>query len=438
MSSFRLRKMLNENRLSANDRAYLAEYRAKALQYDDYRDWMNAMHYLAINHRADITSDNVSMLYRLWMVETARVRTVRPHQIRWLRADWYGKASDRYTTSFKKYAQAIVGNNFDSRKDSVKMSTALSQLVANRVVDYKDLNLQDNTRNRKQSEMKAWSGIILGIEKNAMWTAELQKFCEALGIVVVTSGSGEPSRNSNEMIWDVVARNAIQQPVLLVVSDYDKYGFYIAHTFKVHLETYGKQFLFKRVGIDFTDLTPAEATPKAMLYELPNHWNDAIKIEGDPKEYGIEMDVKEWKFYFKKILDALLVMGFTIEDFDEWARKVRWARIQSAMRQAIEELIENDQTYRNWMGTINDIEKLIETMKQIVYDQLEPEVEPITDDPDFDDRDDETSNFITDLIKTRNYEERYSSAYLTKKLKDALVQLQPRIPTEEEVRQNID
>jgi len=429
--------MLNEQNLSNNDRIHLDAYRTKARQYSTYQDWMNAMHYLAINHRADIDSDNVSLIYRLWMVETARVRLANPHQVRWLRADWYGKASDKYTTSFKKFAQAIVGPAFDSRKDSVKMSTALSQLVANRVVDYKDLNLQDNTRNRKASEMKGWNGIILGIEKNAMWTAELQKFCEALGILVVTSGSGEPSRNSNEMIWDVVARSDIQQPVLLVVSDYDKYGFYIAHTFKQHLETYGKQFLFKRVGIDFTDLTPAEATPKASLYELPNHWDNAIKIAGDPKEYGIEMDVKEWKFYFKKILDALLQMGFTVEDFDEWARKARWARIQSAMRQAIEELIENDQTYRKWMGTISEIETLIEAMKQIVYDQLDPEVEPITDDPDFDDRDDETSHFITDLIKTRNYEERYSSAYLTKKLKDALVKTNPDIPSEQEVEDKV-
>lgn len=286
--------------------------------------------------------------------------------------------------------------------------------------------------------MKGWSGIILGIEKNAMWTAELQRFCEALGIVVVTSGSGEPSRNSNEMIWDVVDKSDIQEPVLLVVSDYDKYGFYIAHTFKEHLETYGRRFLFKRVGIDFTDLTPAEATPRAMLYELPNHWDNAIKIAGDPKEYGIEMDVKEWKFYFKKILDALLDMGFTIEDFDEWARKARWARTERAMREAIEELIENDPTYRNWMGTISQIEKLIEAMKELVYDQLEPEVEPITDDPDFDDRDDETSNFMTDLIKGRNYEDRYSSTYLTKKLKDALVEINPDIPTEQEVQDKVD
>ena len=430
--------MLNENNLSGNDIAELAELRVLASRKTGYRDWMNALHFLAINHRSEIISTNISSLYRLWMVETARVRLANPHQVRWLRADWYGKASDKYTTSFKKFAQAIVGPAFNSRKDSVKMSTALSQLVAQRVVDYKDLNLQDNTRNRKQSEMKGWSGIILGIEKNAMWTAELQRFCEALGIVVVTSGSGEPSRNSNEMIWDTIARSDIQEPVLLVVSDYDKYGFYIAHTFKVHLETYGKQFLFKRVGIDFTDLTAAEATPKAMLYELPNHWDNSIRIAGDPKEYGIEMDVKEWKFYFKKILDALLTMGFTIEDFDKWAREARWARTERAMREAIEELIENDQTYRKWMGTISEIETLIDTMKQIVHDQLEPEVEPITDDPDFDDRDDETSNFITDLIKTRNYEERYSSAYLTKKLKEALIKIDPDIPTEQEVEDKVN
>lgn len=430
--------MLNENKLSNNDFTHLETYRGRARQYSDYRDWMNAMHYLAINHRADIDSNNISLIYRLWMVETARVRIANPHQIRWLRADWYGKASDRYTTSFKKFAQAIVGPAFDSRKDSVKMSTALSQLVANRVVDYYDLNLQDNTRNRKGSEMKGWSGIILGIEKNAMWTAELQKFCEALGILVVTSGSGEPSRNSNEMIWDVVARSDIEQPVLLVVSDYDKYGFFIAHTFKAHLETYGRQFLFKRVGIDFTDLTPAEATPKAMLYELPNHWDNAIKIAGDPKEYGIEMDVKEWKFYFEKILNALLKMGFTIEDFDEWARKAKWAREETAIREAIDELIEQDPTYRKWMGTITQIEKLIDAMREVVRDQLEPEVEDITVDPDFDDRDDETSNFITDLIKARNYEDRYSRSYLTKKLKTALIEVEPRIPTEQEVEDKVN
>jgi len=399
---------------------------------------MNAIHFLAIEHRNEITSDNVSMVYRLWMVETARVRTANPHQIRWLRADWYGKASDKYTTSFKKFAQAIVGSAFDSRKDSVKMSTALSQLVGNRVVNYKDLNLQDNTRNRKQSVMKGWNGIILGIEKNAMWTGELQRFCEALGILVVTSGSGEPSRNSNEMIWDVVAESNIKRPVLLVVSDYDKYGFYIANTFKEHLETYGKEFIFKRVGIDFSDLTPQEATPKAMLYELPNSWDNSIRIAGDPKEYGIEMDVKEWQFYFKKILDALLQMGFTIEDFDEWSRKARWARLERAMREAIDELIKNDPTYRKWIGTISQIEKFIEAMRQTVYDQLEPEVEPITEDPDFDDRDDETSNFITDLIKGRNYEERYSSAYLTKKLKDALVKINPDVPTEQEVEDKVN
>lgn len=429
--------MLNEQNLSSNDQAYLADYRIKAKQYTGYKDWMNVMHYLAINHRADITSDNVSMIYRLWMVEAARTRALVKHSIRWLRKDWYGNAEDKYTTSFKKFAQAIVGNNFDSRKDSVKMSTALSQLVEARVCDYKDLMLQDNTRFRQESEMKGWSGIILGIEKNAMITPELKKFCEALGILTVTSGSGEPSRCSNEMVYDVVKANNVEKPVLLVITDYDKYGFYIANTFKEHLETYGKNFIFKRVGIDHSDLTPAEATPKESLYILPNKWNKAIEYQGK-KIYGIEMDTKSWKFYFKKVLDALLAMGFTVEDFDKWARKSRWARLESAMRQAIEELIENDQTYRNWMGTINDIEKLIETMKQIVYDQLEPEVEPITDDPDFDDRDDEASHFIDDLIKTKSYEDRYSSAYLTKKLKDALVALTPTIPSEQEVQDKVN
>jgi hypothetical protein len=399
---------------------------------------MNAMHFLAINHRADIQNSNVSMIYRLWFVESARVRRIVRHKTRWLRADWYGVASDPQNTAFKKYAQAIVGPKFDSRKDSVKMSTALSQLVEQRVVDYKDLYLQDNTRNRFQARMKGWSGIILGIEKNAMWTQELQDFCGALGILVATSGSGEPSRNSNEMVWDVVQRSDVEQPVLVVVTDYDKYGFYISHTFRHHLETYGKNFLYKRVGIDFSDLSPAEATPQASLYELPNSWENSIRLAGDPKEYGIEMDVKEWKFYFKKILDALISLGFTIADFDEWARNARSAREDSALSDAIDELIENDPTYRNWLGTISEIEELIATMRQMVSDQLEPEVETIVDDVNFDDRPDETANFIKDLVKAKAYEQRYSRTYLTAKLKEALVKLQPTIPTEQEVKDKVD
>lgn len=430
--------MLNENNLSNNDRAYLEEYRAKAASHSGYRDNMNAIHYLAVNHRSDIGSDNVAMLYRLWMVETARVRTERPHTIRWLRADWYGVASDKYTTSFKKYAQAIVGNNFDSRKDSVKMSTALSQLVEMRVCDYKDLNLQDNTRNRFQANMKGWNGIVLGIEKNAMWTDELQKFCQALGILTVTSGSGEPSRNSNEMIWDMVDASGVEQPVLICITDYDKYGFYIAHTFKTHLETYGKKFIFKRVGIDVSDLDESELTPKASLYELPNHWEGAIKLEGDPKEYGIEMDVKEWKFYFRKVLDALLDLGFTVEDFDAWARQARWANISRAIDDAIDDLVENDPTYRHWMGTISQIEKLIDTMKTIITEQLEPHVDGITERTDFDDRESEVGNFIDDLVKARDYEKRYSSTYLTDKLKEALKNMNPSIPSEQEVQDRID
>lgn len=430
--------MLNENNLSSNDRAYLDEYRGLAKQHTGYKDWMNALHYLAINHRDEIKSGNVSMLYRLWMVETARVRTTHSHSIRWLRADWYGVASDKYTTSFKKYAQAIVGDAFDSRKDSVKMSTALSQLVEARVCDYKDLNLQDNTRNRFQADMKGWSGIILGIEKNAMWTDELQKFCQALGILTVTSGSGEPSRNSNEMIWDVVKASGIEQPVLICITDYDKYGFFIAHTFRVHLETYGKKFIFKRVGINVEDLDPSERTPQASLYELPNHWKDAIKLPDDSKEYGIEMDVKEWKFYFHKILNALLELGFTIADFDSWARRARWANISRAIDDAIEELIANDPTYRQWMGTISQIETLIETMKSIVAEQLEAQVDEITDKSDFDDREDETTNFIGDLVKAKEYEKRYSATYLTNKLKEALKSLNPQIPTEQEVQDRVD
>ena len=430
--------MLDESKLSHFDRRHLDEYRAKAQSHSGYSNTMNAMHFLAINHRRDIASGNVSMIYRLWFVESARVRRIVRHTIRWLRADWYGKASDPQNTAFKKYAQAIVGPKFDSRKDSVKMSTALSQLVELRVVDYKDLMLQDNTRNRFESTMKGWSGIILGIEKNAMWTPELQEFCNALGILVTTSGSGEPSRNSNEMVWDVVRDSDVEQPVLLVVTDFDKYGFYISNTFRHHLETYGKKFLYKRVGIDFSDLTPAEATPQASLYELPNHWNNSIRIVGDPKEYGIEMDVKEWNFYFKKILDALISLGFTIADFDEWARRARCAKEESALDDAIDELVENDPTYRNWMGTINEIEQLIETMRSMVRGQLVDEVEPIVEDPNFDDRDDETSNFIKDLVKAKPYEQRYSRTYLTEKLKKALVAIDPTIPTEDEVKDKVD
>jgi len=429
--------MLDESKLSGNDRTYLAEYRAKANQYADYKDWMNAMHYLAINHRADIDSDNVSMIYRLWMVEAARTRALVKHEIRWLRADWYGKASDKYPTSFKKFAQAIVGSAFNSRKDSVKMSTALSELVERRVCDYKDLMLQDNTRNRLESSPKAWNGIILGIEKNAMWTPQLQKFCNALGILVVTSGSGEPSRNSNEMIWDVIEACKIEKPVLLVISDYDKYGFYIANTFKKHLETYGQEFVFRRVGIDPSDLSPAEATPQASLYELPNPWEHAIEYNGQ-KKYGIEMDVKEWKFYFKKILDTLLSLGFTVADFDKWARQARWARVERALNEAVEEFIKNDPTYRKWQGTIEQIWNLINTMKTIVREQIETEVPKITSQPNFDDRSDESSNFLTDLIKARNYEDRYSRTYLTEKLKSALLKLNPKIPSEQDVKTRLN
>lgn len=432
--------MLNENKLSNNDLALLSEVRRMAMNYPEYKDYMNAIHFLAI-HKVEM-STNISQLYRLWFVEAGRTRTMGGYKIRWLRGDWYGIASDKYTTAFKKFAQAIQQSAFDSRKDSQKMSIALSQLVENRVVDYADLHLQDNTRNRKLSNMKGWRGIILAIEKNAMWTPELQEFCEALGILVATSGSGEPSRNSNEMVWDIVEERMeygkmgdLNQPVLIAITDYDKYGHYIADSFKHHLETYGENFIFRRVAINPDDLSPEEATPEASLYELPNAWEGAIEYDGE-KKYGIEMDVKEWSFYFAKILTVLQELGFNIADFDQWARQAKHAHEYKAIEDAVDQIIDENETYMELQGQITEIQKKIDRFREKIASQLEPYTEEIIEEDDFDDREDKTEFFEKDLVKCKSYENRYSSSYLTGKLAKALAEIEVEIPTKEEIEED--
>ena len=409
--------MLNENRLVKSDFDALQQIRSIAEANPSWTDQKNAVHFLAVEtgqlHQLGLTN-NLSQLYRLWFVEAGKVRAKYKHEIRWFRADWYGQASDPYYTPFKRFAQS-VNPKFDSRKDSQKMSIALSELVAKRVIDYRDLMLQDNTRQRKQNTVKGWNGILLAIEKDAMWNQQLTDFTENLGMLVVTSGKGEPSRNSNEMVYRIVERSGLKECVLLSITDYDKYGFYIENSFKEHLQTYGIVVNHRRVGTFPEFYTSEELTPEACLYELPSAWEHAI----DGK-YGIEMDTKEWKFYFRKILEKLIEMGYTIEDFDEWARRYKWARDYRAREDAIDTIVGNIDYYQAWLKQKERIAYLIDKLRKKIDDQLRPEVEPITSEENFDDRKDETDKFIDDLVNLKRYEDRYSSTYLTEKLQTNL------------------
>jgi hypothetical protein len=440
--------MLNENRLSRSDRETLDTIRGIARSLGA-RDDQNAVHFLAVEHTSkwhqNGFSGNLSQAYRLWFVEAGRIRLAyrSGHKVRWFRADWYGVAEDPYYTPFKRFAQSANPNAFDSRKDSQKMSIALSDLVKNRVIDYADLRLQDNTRQRKENSVKGWNGILLAIEKDAMWNNELTRFAENLGMLVVTSGKGEPSRNSNEMVYNIIRNSGLSECVLLTITDFDQYGFYIENSFAEHLETYEDMIVNHfRVGTDPSLYSSDRLTPEDALYELPpssQRWERAIEI-GDGKKYGIEMDTNSWSFYFKAIIEKLLEIGYTEEDFDEWARKYRWAKDYRAIEDAIDEILGGVDFYQKWLEMRGLIDPLIELTRRKIKDQIEPQSDPFMEEDDFDDRESQIDKLVKDLTESRAYESRYSSTELTEKLQGLLegwFDENGELPSKEEIEQEI-
>ena len=181
-----------------------------------------------------------------------------------------------------------------ANKYLISFEGLLSKMVKDGYLTYLDLGISDfRTMKETHQDIKyamCWSNILLFVEKDSAYVhlTALKKFFN----INIISGHGWSNTAGIEKLLNLLASRGVTDVAVFTITDYDPFGFAIAHEFVNKCETLGLSVTeHHRVGINVEHSTPEDL--KVQKYPVKRGRNlsvDGISFNSDEwlAQYGID------------------------------------------------------------------------------------------------------------------------------------------------------
>lgn len=213
--------------------------------------------------------------------------------------EWQGRENSNSLRDFwYNPTKPLLERAFPTKKDdpdfnfgrrmSQYLSDALSDMVKDGEVTYRQLNILDDSRRREVENYSLEDDKIVFVEKDAAYR-KLKPLNQTYGVSIV-SGSGW---QATALIEDLARElNNGQEYDLYVLSDYDPTGFGIYKDFRSRADEMGINFSsVERIGISPEQLTQDELESQRFSppskSESDQEWLEEYGIDG---QYGLEIE----------------------------------------------------------------------------------------------------------------------------------------------------
>lgn len=206
-----------------------------------------------------------------------------------LRDFWYNPCKSIMETAFpEKYGGS--GTSKFNRRMSQALSEVTSDLVKEGEVTYRDLNILDDSRDRRINTDTIESDKVIFVEKNSAYR-KLRPLEEVYDLSIVSGSGWQATALIEDMVHELDADSNTQYTVYLL-SDYDPTGFGIAEDFAERARLFGINVEAKRIGISpeqvDDDVIESQKFNVAVNGDSDREWVRRHGIGGEP--YGLEIE----------------------------------------------------------------------------------------------------------------------------------------------------
>lgn len=236
-----------------------------------------------------------------------------------LRGVWYSGVKQVYQNLFPERWEDGYYSESPSRRFSQELSSHLSEMVKEGELTYRDLNVIDDSRDRRiVGENKIEHDKILFVEKEAKFR-QLEPITDVLEVSLVSGGGWQATALIEDMANIL---DPTETYTFFILTDYDPTGYQIADDFESRAKTLGVNVdRVERIGIE-PEQVPDE-TLENERFEVP------VDNETDREwlyEHGLEDEFGEPRFGLE--LEAIGGRDSAAEDF----RRVVVEALESHMR----------------------------------------------------------------------------------------------------------
>lgn len=304
----------------------------------------------------------------------------KPTEDRTLRSFWYSHIK---SVLMRAEGTGAERENW-GRQASQQLSAVISDMALNGVLRYSDIGIIDESREVQKAssyELHPYDDVIVFVEKDTLFKP-LKNVCKLYNVPFV-SGAGFTATAAIEGVLDALSsfdsdRGYDHKYTILVISDYDSYGFKIAEDFETRSLKLGLNCRVERIGVDPSHFDPAKiATDKYPVTQKTakdRQWAATYGIDG---RYGLELDaLVELDGNMQKLrdilVDALEIWCPEQSMFDAVRESTAEGADDEGTEQASDQILRdrNDPRYI----VIDLMEKLVEKVRDALYkDQNEIE-----------------------------------------------------------------
>lgn len=300
-------------------------------------------------------------------------RDGRPEEDRTLRNFWYSHIK---SVLMRAEGMGAERENW-GRQASQQLSAVMSKLVLEGVFKYSDIGIIDESRKVQkvaEYELHPYDDVIVFVEKDTLYKP-LKNVCKVYNVPFV-SGAGFTATAAIEGVVDALAtlndRQYDQKYTVLVISDYDSYGFKIAEDFENRSLKLGLNCRVHRIGVDPSHFDPekmrTDMYPIRQKTDRDKRWAEEHGIDG---KYGLELDaLVEANGSMQKLRDLLVdaLEYWCPEDtmFDAVREKTAEGADQEGSEWAAEQLLRDRDDPR--YVVIGLMENLIEKVRDSLYE----------------------------------------------------------------------
>ena len=396
--------------------------------------------------KGKVKINRTGLIREIILAEVDRCRTYgKPHEDRTLRNFWYS-----HIKSTLMRGEGITAEQDKwSRQASQLLSAVMSEMVLSGLFKYEDISIVDESRNvwpdkdnpedkrHFEYKLRPYDDIIVFVEKDTIFKP-LKNTCKLYNIALV-SGAGYTSTAAIEGVTnELVAYNEQgydHKYTVLVISDYDSYGFQIAEDFQTRALKLGLNCRVVRIGVDPSHFDPVKMqTDKYPVSQKSDYDKKWVATHGIDGKYGLELDsLIELDGSMQKIRDIL------VDALETWCPE---QTMFDAVREQESEGVDEEGTA--WAAdkilrdredpryTVIDLmEKLVEKVRDSlnedlneIEDQLLEHAQKMLEDEDFDDRPDPEEGILPDAARTNQTYVWYNiqKSDLSKKVEKELVE----------------
>ncbi|MHA2023804.1 MAG: hypothetical protein ACTSWQ_09105 [Candidatus Thorarchaeota archaeon] len=360
--------------------------------------------------------NRTALIREIVLAELERCRTHgRPDEDRTLRNFWYS-----HIKSVLMRAEGLGAERENwGGQASQQLSAVMSDLVLRGIMKYSDIGIVDESRKVQRInsfELHPYDDVIVFVEKDTLFKP-LQNVCNLYNVPFV-SGAGYTATAAIEGVIEALSsfnQGQDHKYTVLVISDYDSYGFQIANDFQSRSLKLGLNCRVERIGVDPSHFDPAKMQtdmyPVSQKTAKDKQWARVFGIQG---KYGLELDaLVEADGSMQKLRDLL------VDALETWCPEqimfdaVRESTAEGADTEGTEWA--SDKILRDRKDPRYEVIGLMENLIEAVRDSLYKDQSKIEEvligyaqgmlaEEEFDDRDDPKEGTLTDAArKNSNY-----------------------------------